>query len=344
MDYSSLTRPVTPQELQGSRQISGLIKEYQWIGYVLAGVVILSIALPFVAGLIFAVISGHLEAVILPFLQMLVVGGIITAIVVFSIFAGRAKELRRFRLREFAARNKLRYSSDLRDPKLNGMIFSIGNGRILDEWLRDEAGRFAVGNYQYSTGSGKNRQTFNWGYLAIPLKRNLPHMVLDAKSNNISLLFGMQLTNLPVSFARDQTLALEGDFNNYFTLYAPKEYERDALYVFAPDLMALLVDNSARYDVELVDDTLYVYGATFDLLSQATWEHLMRIVETVGKKAAEQTKLYVDERVGDPASNVVAAPARQLKQGVSTAAIVGGVIFLAMFAFQVLSLSSFFTF
>ena len=39
---------------------------------------------------------------------------------------------------------------------------------------------------------------------------------------------------------RTQVLSLEGDFDRYFTLYCPKEYERDALYVFTPDLMALL--------------------------------------------------------------------------------------------------------
>lgn len=42
-------------------------------------------------------------------------------------------------------------------------------------------------------------------------------------------------------------LSLEGDFDRYFTLYCPGDYERDALYVFTPDLLALLIDESRHF-------------------------------------------------------------------------------------------------
>ncbi|MEO7546479.1 MAG: hypothetical protein ABIT21_09370 [Terrimesophilobacter sp.] len=76
----------------------------------------------------------------------------------------------------------------------------------------------------------------------------VPNMILDAKSNNFLW------TNLPQNFSRNQVLSLEGDFDKHFTLYCPKEYEHDALYVFTPDLMTRLIDHAAGYDVELVDD------------------------------------------------------------------------------------------
>ena len=82
-------------------------------------------------------------------------------------------------------------------------------------------------------------------------------MVLDARSNNG--LFGG--TNLPSQFSKDQILSLEGDFSEYFTLYCPREYERDALYVFTPDLMALLIDQTSTFDVEIVDDWMFPAGA-----------------------------------------------------------------------------------
>lgn len=69
-------------------------------------------------------------------------------------------------------------------------------------------GRFLdMGNYRYTTGSGKNRTTHHWGYMVLALDRALPHMMLDSRANN--RLFGA--TNLPTYFKKDQVLSLEGD-------------------------------------------------------------------------------------------------------------------------------------
>lgn len=62
-------------------------------------------------------------------------------------------------------------------------------------------------------------------------------------------MFG--LTGVAGLFARDQVLSLEGDFDRYFTPYCPKQYERDALSVFTPDLMALCIDEAAPFDIEI---------------------------------------------------------------------------------------------
>ena len=83
----------------------------------------------------------------------------------------------------------------------------------------------------------------------------LPHIVLDSTGNNS--VFG---SNLPVTFDADQLLGLEGDFDRHFSLYCPADYERDALYLFTPDIMARFIDNAAVLDVEIVDDWLFLYG------------------------------------------------------------------------------------
>jgi hypothetical protein len=98
----------------------------------------------------------------------------------------------------------------------------------------------------------------------IQLDRALPHMVLDAVQNDRKIL-GQRVSNLPARFDLAQRLSREGDFDRYFTLYAPADYERDALYVFTPDLMALLIDEAGSgeggsMDVEIIDDRMYVYA------------------------------------------------------------------------------------
>ena len=153
-------------------------------------------------------------------------------------------------------------------------------------------------------------------------------MLLDAKANNTNL-FGKSLaSNLPVSLRKDQVLSLEGDFDKYFTLYAPKDYERDALYIFTPDLMTLLIDNAHSFDAEVVDNRLYIYIRQQGKNTSMTQPHfiyqLLSIIHVVGMKLHRQSDYYADELVGDRSIDIVATGGRRLRRGINwvTAAIV----------------------
>lgn len=136
--------------------------------------------------------------------------------------------------------------------------------------------------------------------------------MLDYRANNV--LSGA--TNLPSGLSRDQVLSPEGDFDRYFTLYCPTQYKRDALYVFTPDLMALAIDEAAPFDMEIVDQWLFVYSARpFPLADPHTYQRLLRIVSTVGAKALSQTDRYRDERIGDFSVKLVAPQWQRLKKG-----------------------------
>src|SRR6185503_477837 len=190
------------------------------------------------------------------------------------------------RMDRFARQNGMTFSPLDGEPSYPGAIFQIGSTRQAVDHLVSSTGRFFdFGNYRYTTGSGKNRSTRTWGFLAFNLDRKLPHMVLDSKANN-----GFFGTNLPATFVKDQILSLEGDFDKHFTLYCPQQYERDALYVFTPDLMALLIDEVAPFDVEIVDDWMFVYSNTqFRTGDASLYARLFRIIDTVGAKTLTQT-------------------------------------------------------
>ncbi|BDZ47220.1 hypothetical protein [Naasia aerilata] len=236
------------------------------------------------------------------------------------------------RLTRFAAANGLVYGHE-ESVAYPGSVFQVGTRRVAERRLSSAAGRHTeIGNYRYvveSSGENKTVTVHRWGYIAVGLDRNMPHMLLDSRANDCSV-FGIRSSNLPIQFDRDQVLSLEGDFDRHFTLYAPQEYERDALYVFTPDLMALLIDEAGGFDVEIVDDTMFIYSATpFDLLSPATYERMRAIVATVGAKTLHQTARYADERVGDRLRNEVAPPGRRLRRRTPWLAIVLGVAITA---------------
>lgn len=234
--------------------------------------------------------SGN-ALVMVPFLVIAVIVAFVAVAIVRGL-GGAA--VRRYRLHRFARANGMTWHPGYADPPLPGMIFDIGRDRGTHDLMRREAPRFVeVANYRYETGSGKNKQTHRWGYAALRLDTPLPHIVLDAAGNNG--LFGG--SNLPVTFGRGQRLSLEGDFDQHFALYCPEGYERDALYLFTPDVMARFIDNAAQLDVEIVDEWLFLYSRRdLSTLDPATWQWVMSTVAALDDKLAQWAR-WRDERL-----------------------------------------------
>jgi hypothetical protein len=230
------------------------------------------------------------------------------------------------RLAEFARLNNMTYQFERRDVRYNGAIFSLGTNAIATDVMTVRSGRgIQIGNYRSHAKSMYDSAHFHGGYVVIELDRRMPHMLAIAKRRrklrrNQSIAPGL---------LRNQILSLEGDFDRYFTLYAPREYERDALYVFTPDLMVLLIDRLASFDLEIVDNRLYIYShAPFDLLDPQTHERLASIVQVVGSKAANQTMRYSDDRTA-LGVDMVAPGGLRLRRGVTAGAVVG-IVYIAL--------------
>ncbi|GEM_PF-990431 len=318
--YEGLAKHVSSQELHQYRQ--GLPQWQRWIP-----------RLATVGWLIVFGLWGTGSVVANPDQWPMIVGMIIVVGVGGSWLmwrAFRSANIRTIRLARFAHSNGWRYERQSKQVLHQGMIFQIGHSRKVTNVISfagtDQTVGFELGEYTYSTGSGKNRRTYWWTYCCVELERNVPHMVLDSQHNNVRL-FGKDIfSNLPATFRKDQVISLEGDFDKYFTLYAPTAYKRDAYYVFTPDLMALLIDHSRSYDAEVIDNKVYFYapssGRQHLLLDPNAMYGWLRIINTVGMKVSRQTDYYADETVGNRSADTVASSGRRLRQGVSWVAII----------------------
>lgn len=313
LDYSPLTEPVTDEMIKAyaSKDTSWITpKVYLSIGFVLY----LFLATPAVIG---SYSSGHGLSVSI--VAVLVITAVITAgVVAGAIYGTKLQARTTVRLKRFAEVNNAVLQQNVIAPTMNGMIFDEGHSRTLEASLAFENG-LEIGNYTYVKGSGKNRVTYAYSYARMSLSRNLPHMVLDAKSNNF---FG---SNLPDAFDSSQKLVLEGDFNNHFNVYVPNGYERDALYVFTPDVMAVLVDKGAKHDMEITGNELFIFkSGKIKLDSEEDLRLVLSIVESIADELRDQSKRYIDERATQihmtagttpsEAMPVVASAGRQLKQ------------------------------
>ncbi|GAA1949684.1 hypothetical protein [Microbacterium aquimaris] len=301
-DARPLTAPVDPAAVRAHAEVMRRATGSPWnagrIGTVIAFAVIAMIVLPIFFVMCLAIAVGLASqigwgALLIVAVPVLAVVGIVIAIAVGIMSSSRGTRDRRYRLDAFARANHLRYLPRISSPPLPGMIFGRGSGRRATDVLRGDRPRFVeFGNYRYSTGSGRNRSTHRWGYVAVKLDVPLPHIVLDATSNNG--LFG---SNLPMSYRKEQHLSLEGDFDRYFSLFCPAGYEADALYLFTPDIMARFIDNAAALDVEIVDDWLFFYAKRqFVTLDPATWAWLFGAVGAMLDKLA-QWERWRDDRL-----------------------------------------------
>lgn len=234
----------------------------------------------------------------------------------------KSKFTRQVRLSHFAKANGLVYTSVAKDDLGHkAMIFPTGWPGLTTGVISTTPSvklQFEIGHHFYLTGSGKSQREYHWDYICIQLDRNLPHIVLDSKKNNLSL-FGVNFDNLPNVLDKEQQIRLEGDFDKHFTLYGPSGYDTDVRYIFTPDLMTLLIDEATDYDVEVVDDRIYFFQKTDSSdfarpYNPMFFDRAFRIIATVGAKVDRRTDYYADERVGSRVANEVAPDGRRLKQ------------------------------
>jgi len=233
----------------------------------------------------------------------------------------RSTPKRHFRLAGFAADNRLAY---LPGPAFGGYLEPwASRGRlIVSRVMRAPSADGAVefGNYELSYATTSNGQSQFGGYCALRLDRTLPNIVLRARRHRNPLTEA----GLP---ARAQHLSLEGDFDRHFTLYCPKGYERDALYLFTPDIMARLIDRAGGFDVEIVDDWVFISQAKDVVtLDPSRWQQVLAATGAVRGKIAQWERWKDDRLPADAAAAAastpeirvleeVAAPGRRLRAG-----------------------------
>lgn len=196
-------------------------------------------------------------------------------------------EKQHYLFKKFAADNGLLYQTSSASLLLPGMLFACGNQQSKRRTNNLLSGvhlgqKFTLGNQHFENFAAGRLNTFDYGFIAVKISRTLPQMLLRSKRKAMEFTSG---------FKSGQVLELEGNFGAYFTLYCPKDFERDAFYVLTPDLMVLLIDYGADFDIEINGNYVFFYHRPFIFDEKQTAE-LFAIIATLGNAVFAQTKRY----------------------------------------------------
>ncbi|WP_435092265.1 hypothetical protein [Clavibacter michiganensis] len=175
-------------------------------------------------------------------------------LVVFGSWVIRSRERRgghraHLRLVRFAEANGMEY---LPGPMSDGHFGSARRCFDLTRVMRPTlAPGVEFGNHEIVTAGRREGAPRFGGYAMIRLAHEMPHIRVIARRG--VLRRALTMMSRP---DREQRLSLEGDVDRHYALYCPAGSERDALYLFTPDILALLIDRVRGLDVEVVGDRL----------------------------------------------------------------------------------------
>jgi hypothetical protein len=252
---------------------------------------------------------------------------IILVILAAVIWSLRLSGERRLRHLKFALDNNLTYSANSLSPPPDPLMFKIGHSQRVNEQISWPNAAAALANFQYTIGYGRDSRTLHLDFMSVKLPRALPHLILNSRHNAFSP---------PTGDYKVQRIQLEGDFDKYFRLYAPPEYQIDALQIFTPDVMAALIKYGEYYDFELVGGELFVYFRSGSLNDAARLQTILNNVAQISAQFGQQVRSYSDARAGNVASGAVAPQGLKLKRrwaSVGTiVAVVIAVIYLILTA------------
>lgn len=264
-----------------------------------------------------------------PILAVIVIGYPVLAAAGFAWYAIGLS--RRVKIAAFAWQNGWAYADRLEHTGRQGAAFT----RVLRGQERavvasdDPRIPFELGRH-HSVARGDQRATVQrpFAFVELPLPASLPHIVLANRQRSIIPTLG-----LGRGAAR---MELEGEFARVFRLIVPEGYQRDALYIFTPDLMARVLDLGTGAEIELVSNRLYVYLPYRTRFDQAeTMAAVLVLAEEFHRRFAARTALYRDDDRGEIAARAgisVGLRGQRLGgRGISVLAVAGvaGVLLLS---------------
>jgi hypothetical protein len=102
--------------------------------------------------------------------------------------------------------------------------------------------------------------------------------------------------------------------------------------------MELMVRYASGYDIEIIDDTLYLFApGSLDVTDNTKLAHLESIGDIILNKLNKNVSRYADQRIEDSALNLVAPAGRRLRKRTLTIAATAILAYVILLIVQLLT-------
>lgn len=157
---------------------------------------------------------------------------------------------------QFAKDNGYKFEEKSSEEESLPSYLETGKNRKIEDVVSGEYLNCPIKFFNFSCDdpNPNKERDISFTVCSIRCKTNLPRIFLDSRAH--SLLEN----NFFKKSKTERFISLEGDFDKYFTLYIPKGYEIEALTIFAPNVMAILIDKSKLFNLELMGDHINIYS------------------------------------------------------------------------------------
>lgn len=299
LDYSPLSAPVSFADKWTSLKNTITQKSASSkIGYALTVMII--------CGMTLSVIQSSLQnPSVNRFAFVTVCVAIILIVIIGAIFIILNSQTSKVQLSKFITANQL--TSVVFDQQNEpGLLFNIGYACNYTGFAIPQANELQIANYEYTVGGGSSKKTYQYGVIRCKLDKKLPNVFFDATSNNT-----LGFSNFS-ELRNNQQLSMEGDFDKYFKVYVPSDYQTDTLYWLTPELMQLLKEHMSNFDIEIVDNYLYAYHSAKFKFNAQEIPSLIQIGQWLLAQFNQNTKNYKDSRTAT--ADLIAQSGQRLKR------------------------------
>jgi len=217
------------------------------------------------------------------------------------------------------------YHERLVAPKLRGLLFTEGSGVVAERVVDalDSPTPFLAGRVSAVYTAAKT--PLSTLFIAIPLSRSMPSVVLvNAHSR--------ALRDAGMSLGTRELVTLEGGFDDAYSLYSQIGGATLALAVFTPELMRQVVRSGSNSDIEIVDDWMFVYGDASETTSEGMLDSIERLALRVGGAIVNPFESVTDApSVADLLARVDRAGTAKKTSGLTLALVTAAAIAVGAF-------------
>ena len=195
--------------------------------------------------------------------------------IIFSIlYANFQNKILKLFMQQFAKETGLTYLSSSKSvTEEKGSLFSIGHSKNITHLIggKHKDHDVQMFYYKYTVGQGKHSHTYFSTVLRITHDHIVPPILLMVDRQN----FG----GISPSFEDSVKIKPELNFDSKFDLFAKQKYEIEALQIFKPEFLEVMLNRWDMFNIEFNENDIYIFTN-----SQIKTRSILQNMFAIGKK------------------------------------------------------------